>query len=487
MQDLDLVIRNGTVVTASEMMRCDVGVRGERIAALADRLPEGRREIDAGGLLVLPGGVDSHCHIEQLSSSGVATADDFYSGTVSAAFGGTTTVVPFAAQHRGMSLAEVVADYHERAKKAVVDYAFHMIVSDPTKAVLDDELPALIRDGHGSIKLFMTYDLMRVTDEQMLDVMALARREGAMVLVHAENHAMMHWVAERLLARGYTAPRYHAMFHVRAAEAEAVNRVIEMAALLDQPIAILHVSTGRAMEIIRGAQDRGLKVFGETCPQYLFFTAKDLDKPGLEGAKWIFSPPARDAGEQEALWRGLRNGTFQVFSSDHAPYAFDERGKFARGPQPTFKEIANGIPGLELRMPLLFSEGVRQGRISLERFVELCCTNGARLYGLHPKKGAIAIGADADIALWDPDKQVEVGDATTHDAAGYCPYAGMRITGWPVTVLGRGEVVVEGGRLLAERGRGRFLSRLAGEAAAPLGRFESEMDPARNFGARLLD
>jgi dihydropyrimidinase len=406
MPNLDLVIRNGTVVTATDSFRADVGVQGGKIAALADRLPRAERGIDASGRLVLPGGVDSHCHIEQLSSFGVMNADDFASATTSAAFGGTTTTISFAAQHRGQSVREVVADYRERAKKAVVDHAFHMIVTDPTETVLRDELPALIREGYSSLKLFMTYEPMKLDDGQILDLLALARAEGAMVSVHAENHAMITWMVRRLLDRGYKAPRYHAISHPRSAETEAVGRVIAMAALIDQPIMIFHVSTEASVAAIRDAQTQGLKVFAETCPQYLLIAASDLDKPGLEGAKWMFSPPARDAHDHEAIWRGLQNGTLQVVSSDHAPYRFDETGKLARGPDASFKEIANGMPGLELRMPLMFSEGVQKGRIALERLVELCCTNPARIYGLHPKKGTIAIGADADLAVWDPERKV---------------------------------------------------------------------------------
>jgi dihydropyrimidinase len=485
MSDLDLVIRNGTVVTAVDSARCDVGIREGRIVALAELLPEGAREIDAHGRLVLPGGVDSHCHIEQLSGMGVWNADDFYSGTVSAAYGGTTTVIPFAAQHRGQSMLEVVADYRERAKKAVVDHAFHMIVSDPSEQVVG-ELPGLIREGFSSLKLFMTYPLLRLGDEQMLEMLALARRERAMVSVHAENDAMIGWMALRLLARGYKAPRYHAVSHPRLAEAEAVNRLIAMAALVDQPVVVFHVTTEGSMRAIRDAQTRGQKVFAETCPQYLFLNAGHLDQ-GLEGAKWMFSPPARDAADQEAMWRGIRNGTFQVVSSDHAPYRFDETGKLAQGPDPHFKQIANGIPGIEARLPLLFSEGVGAGRINLNRFVELCCTNPAKVYGLHPQKGTIAIGADADLAIWDPEMQVEVEDATTHDATGYCPYAGMTLTGWPVTVISRGEVIVDGSEFLGERGRGRLLARAAGPAAEPSGVLAPELDPRRNFGADLLD
>lgn len=486
MDEFDLVIRSGSIVTAVDRFEADIGIRGERITALGEKLGPGKREIDASGKLVLPGGVDSHCHIEQLSAFGVMTADDFYTGTVSAAYGGTTTVIPFAAQQRGQSLRRVVEDYRKAAGKAVIDHAFHMIVSDPSPDVLDDELPALIKEGFSSIKLFMTYDKIRVSDEQMLDVLALARAEGAMVVVHAENHGMIHWLANRLLDKGYTAPRYHAVSHVRLAETEAVSRAIQMAAMIDQPLVVFHISTEGSMSAIRTAQDRGQKIYGETCPQYLFLTADDLDKPGIDGAMWCCSPPPRDTADQEAMWRGLANGTFQVFSSDHAPYSFDEHGKLARGANPDFKNIANGLPGLELRMPLLFSEGVMKGRIDIHRFVELCCTGGARLYGLHPKKGTIAIGSDADIGIWDPDKRTKIEHNSTHDATGYCPYASMTLTGWPVSVIARGEVIVEDGAFLGERGRGRLLLREAGNAAKPLGRLEPEMDPKRNFGAELV-
>jgi dihydropyrimidinase len=486
MADYDLIVRNAKIVTAERQSEGDIAVKDGKVAALgADVKGTATREIDAAGKFVLPGGVDSHCHIEQLSGMGVWNADDFYSGTVSAAYGGTTTVIPFAAQHRGQSMVEVVADYRERAKKAVVDHAFHMIVSDPSEQVMA-ELPGLIKDGFSSLKLFMTYPLLRLGDEQMLAMLALARRERAMVSVHAENDAMIGWTTRRLLERGYTAPRYHAISHPRAAEAEAVSRLIAMAALVDQPIVVFHVTTEGSMAAIREAQGRGQKVFAETCPQYLFLEASDLDKPGLEGAKWMFSPPARNAADRAAIWRGVQNGTFQIVSSDHAPYRFDASGKLAKGPNPDFKQIANGIPGIELRLPLLFSEGVGKGRIDLEHFVALCCTNPAKIYGLHPNKGTIAIGSDADLALWDPDKTVEVTDATTHDAVDYCPYAGMTLTGWPVTVISRGEVIVDGGDLLAERGRGRFLPRAAGEAATPAGLLVPEMDPAQNFGAELL-
>lgn len=486
MAAFDLVIRGGRVATAAEVMSCDVGVRDGKVAALAQGLEAGAREIDATGKLVLPGGVDSHCHIEQLSSAGIMNADDFYSATVSAAFGGTTTVIPFAAQHRGMSVKQVVADYHGRAgPKAVVDYAFHLIITDPTPTVLREELPELMRQGCTSFKVYMTYDPMKLDDYQMLEVLHAARREGAMMMVHAENHDIIRWLSERLLDGGHTAPKFHAVSHARLAEGEATHRAISLSELMDVPLLVVHVSAAEAMEEIRRAQGRGLRIYGETCPQYLFLTAQDLDKAGMEGAKFCCSPPPRDEAAQEAIWRGLVDGTFQVYSSDHAPYRFDEGGKLVNGPDADFKHIPMGVPGLELRMPMLFSEGVRTGRISLNRFVELTAANGARLYGLYPRKGTIAPGSDADLAVWDENATRTIAPGSLHDATGYSPYEGRTVHGWPVTVIRRGEVVVEDDTLHAERGSGAFLPCDRPEAARPLQRTVAELDPARNFGARF--
>ena len=454
----DLTIRNGTLSTASETFRADIGVNGGKITALADRLAPGSTDIDAAGRWVLPGGVDSHTHIEQRSSSGVMCADDFASGTISAAFGGTTTIMSFAAQHRGDSLREVVADYHARAApKAVIDYAFHLIISDPRPEVLDAELPGLIAGGIRSFKVYMTYDKLKLDDGQLLDVMAVAQREQAMVMVHAENHEVIQWIARRLLDRGHRAPRFHTVAHAPLAEAEATHRVIALSTLLDQPLLVVHVSDPVAIGHIRAAQTLGVRVHGETCPQYLFLTAADTDKPGMEGAMWCCSPPPRDAAAQEAVWRGLQNGTLQIYSSDHAPYRFDASGKLPMGADTTFKEMANGVPGIELRLPLLFSEGVMTGRITLNEFVALTATNHARMYGLHPRKGTLAVGADADIVLWDPERRTTIDWSMLHDNVGYTPYAGRELRGWPVMVIRRGDIIVEGGRLHAAAGSGRYL------------------------------
>ena len=360
-----------------------------------------------------------------------------------------------------------------------------MIVSDPTEELLKEHLPALIRQGHASIKAFMTYDRIRLHDEQMLDLMAVARENRALVCVHAENHGMIAWMAKRLVERGYTAPKYHAVSHPRTSEPEAFERLIRMSALLDQPIMIFHVSTAEGAAVIRRARGEGVKVFAETCPQYLFLTRDDLDKPGIEGAKWMCSPPPRLASDQEALWRALDLGDLQTISSDHAPYAFNETGKLMAGPNANFKQIANGLPGLETRMPLLFDAMVSKGRLGLESFVRLTATAPADIYNL-PNKGRIAIGADADIAIWDPAKAVTLDDALVHDGTRYTPFASRTVQGWPVLVLRRGEVVIEDGTLKASAGSGRFLPRTGGAAAEPAGVMEPEMDPARNFGARLF-
>jgi len=487
MSDFDLVIRNGTVATAADTTDCDIGIKDGVVAILGKNLGPGAQEIDASGRLVLPGGIDSHCHIEQRSSAGIVCADDFYSATVSAAFGGTTTVIPFAAQHRGQSLRQVVAEYHEAAlPKAVVDYAFHLIISDPSEQVMGQELPALIRDGYTSFKVYMTYDLLALDDRQMLDVLAVARREGALVMVHAENHEMIKWLTGRLLDRGLGAPRYHAVSHVRLAEGEATNRAVALSQLLDVPILLVHVSAAEAIEVIRNAQTNGLKIYGETCPQYLFLTAGDLAKPGVEGAKFCCSPPPRDHAAQEAVWTGLRNGTFQVFSSDHAPYRFDASGKLPHGDRTTFKEIANGVPGIELRLPLLFSEGVGQGRLDLNAFVALTATNHAKVYGLYPKKGTIAVGSDADIAVWDPERETEITAEMLHDNVGYTPYEGRRLRGWPMTVLSRGRFVIKDGELVARRGSGQFLPCGLSEAAKPLGAPVPELASVAEAGATLV-
>ncbi|MEP6657280.1 MAG: dihydropyrimidinase [Betaproteobacteria bacterium] len=457
MSRYDLVVRNARVATAADVFACDIGVNDGRIVALAARLSAGVAEIDAAGRWVLPGGVDGHCHLDQPMADGSKMADDFYSGTLSAACGGTTTVIPFACQQKGQSLAAAVEDYHRRAEgKAVIDYAFHMIVSDPTPEVLERELPQLIADGYTSFKIYMTYDDLKLNDRQMLEVLGVARREGAMVMIHAENADCIAWLTEQLLAAGHTAPKFHAASRPMAVEREATHRAIALGELVDVPVLIVHVSGREAVEQIRWAQARGLRVYGETCPQYLFLVSEHLD--GHEGAKCICSPPPRDKANQQVIWDALETGVFQVFSSDHAPFRFDDpHGKKIGGENAPFNAVPNGIPGLETRLPLLFSEGVMKGRIDINTFVALTSTNVARMYGLYPRKGTIAVGADADLVIWNDALDITLANAMLHHNVDYTPYEGRTLRAWPELTLSRGEIVWSRPEARGAMGRGRFV------------------------------
>lgn len=455
----DTVIRNARVVTAADIFTSDIGIIAGRIAALGVSLAPGKQEIDAKGRYVTPGGIDSHVHFDQPSEDGSVMADDFLSGTRSAACGGTTTVIPFACQQKGGSLRAAVADYHSRAgSKPFIDYAFHLIVTDPTPEVLEQELPALIAEGYTSFKIYMTYDALKLNDRQILETLSLARREGAMVMLHAENSDCIAWLTDRLLAAGLDAPRYHATSRPMLVEREATHRAIAFAELVDVPILIVHVSGQEAIEQIRWAQGQGLKVYAETCPQYLFLTADALGcDDSFEGARCICSPPPRNADNQQIVWHALENGDFDLFSSDHAPYRFDgPEGKKAHGETASFDRIANGIPGVETRMALLWSEGVLKGRITPQHFVALTATRAAELYGLYPRKGSIAIGSDADLVIWHDAHTVTVTNSMLHHNVDYTPYEGITLQSWPALTLSRGEIVWDGVPR-GQAGRGQFL------------------------------
>jgi len=480
MSKFDLIIKGGRVATAADVFHADIGIKDGRVVALADDLDGAERIIDVAGATITPGGVDGHCHLDQPSLDGSVCADDFTSGTRSAAAGGTTTVIPFALQMRGHSLKEAVDDYHQRSDgKALVDYAFHLIVTDATPQVCGQELPALLQDGYSSFKIYMTYDDLKLNDGEILDVLAVARRHQGMVMIHAENSECITWLTDKLEQAGKLAPKYHATSRPGPVEREATHRAITLAELIDVPILIVHVSSEQAVQEIQRAQRRGLKIYGETCPQYLFLTEDDLDQPGFEGAKCICSPPPRDKENQQVIWDGLTNGTFQIFSSDHSPSRYnDPKGKMVEGTEASFRVVPNGIPGIETRLPLLFSEGVGKGRIDLQTFVALTAANTAKMYGLYPRKGTIAVGADADIVIWDDDKQVTINNDILHHNVDYTPYEGIQVTGWPRTVLSRGHVVVLDGEVVGEAGHGQFLPCDPPDKAVPLGRPVTEFQPA---------
>ncbi|CAN7736599.1 dihydropyrimidinase [Variovorax sp. LjRoot130] len=455
----DFVLRNARVATASDTFDADIAVVGGRIVQLGTGLAGGAREIDAAGRVVTPGGVDAHCHLDQPMASPLRMADDFESGTRSAACGGTTTVIPFAAQEKGQSLRAAVTDYHQRAEgRAHVDYAFHLIVSDPTPKVLNEELPALIREGYTSFKIYMTYDDLKLDDGQILDVLSVAREHGAMAMIHAENADCIEWLTRKLEAAGRTAPRFHAHSRPMLVEREATHRAIALSELVDVPILIVHVSGREAVEQIRWARAHGLSVFAETCPQYLFLTAADLGlDDSYQGARCVCSPPPRDKANQEVIWNGLNDGLFTVFSSDHAPFRYDApEGKKLGGEEVAFRHIPNGIPGLETRLPLLYSEGVLGGRMTLNRFVELTSTNPAKAYGLHPRKGTIAVGSDADLVVWE-EREFVLRNTDLHHNVDYTPYEGQRLRAWPALTIAGGELLWDG-QFHGRAGRGRFLA-----------------------------
>jgi len=455
---VDLVIRNGRVVTPEGIVEGDVAVANGEIVSVGTPVEDAKSAISARGRWVMPGGVDPHAHIEQMSGMGQWNADTFETATKSAAMGGTTSVISFAAQAPNQSLAETVADYAARATRgAMIDYAFHITLTDTGVTAFEEDLATLIKAGHRSLKVFTTYNI-KLNDAELLRIFALARQNGALVCVHAENDAIISQAKEALITAGHVSPSDHAKSRPRMAEIEAVERICRFAEYLDQPVMLFHISTREGADAIKAAKARGAPVWAETCPHYLFMTADVLDKPGLEGAKWMCSPPQRTAADQEALWGALQDETLSLVSSDHAPYRFDETGKLAAGPDAGFQQIANGLPGLETRLPLLFDAMVSSGRGGPEAFARLTASAPAKLYGLK-RKGAIAEGMDADIVIWDPDRHVTYGANDLHDNVGYNPWEGHSVQGWPEQVILHGQTLVKEGTFFGTPGNGQWIDR----------------------------
>ncbi|MFD1343242.1 dihydropyrimidinase [Litorisediminicola beolgyonensis] len=441
----ELVIRNARVVTSGGVSLCSIGIKGGRIEALGTDL-DGREVIDATGLIAMPGGIDSHVHISQPSGPGIEMADDFASATRAAACGGNTTVMPFCLPEDGQTLRDAVTAYLAKAEgQCLTDVSFHLIVKSVDPVTLGQDLPALIAQGMTSFKVFMTYQGMRLTDAEILQVMDVAREQGALTMVHAENEDAIEFLRDKAERDGRIQPVHHARTRPIPVEREATHRATTLAEVADVPVMIVHVSNGAALDEIQRARARGVRVFAETCPQYITLTADDLDRAGFEGAKWVCSPPPRDTGEQASIWAGLEQGAFDVFSSDHCPFRFaDSAGKDAPGARASFRNIPNGIPGVETRLPILFSEGVSKGRISLETFADLTATHHARIYGLE-HKGSISIGKDADIVLWDPDLTRRITQDDLHHGSDYTPWEGLEVTGWPVRTILRGQTTMLNG------------------------------------------
>lgn len=456
--DNDLIIRDGKIVTPEAIIEGDLAIKDGLISAIGSNAGAAKIEILANGQYVMPGGIDSHAHIEQMSGMGQMNADTFETATRSAAMGGTTTVLSFAAQAAGQTISDTVADYTARAQRgAMIDYAFHVTITDTEVTGFEEDLAQVIATGHQSLKIFTTYNI-QLSDQKILRVMALARKYGALVCAHAENDAIIADAKEQLLAAGHIAPRYHAQSRPRIAEIEAVERICRFAQYLDQPVMLFHISTAEGANAVKLAQASGAPVWAETCPHYLFMTEDVLDKPGLEGAKYMCSPPQRTTADQDALWQALKDRTLALVSSDHAPYRYDQSGKLSAGPQAAFTEIANGLPGLETRLPLMFDAMISRGDQGALAFAQITATAPATLYGLK-NKGALIEGLDADIVLWDSDKKVTYGANDLSDNVGYNPWQGRTVTGWPKQVILRGKSLMKESQFLGSAGYANWIDR----------------------------
>lgn len=457
------LFRGGTIVTSEGRQPADLLVDGERIAAIGQNLPaEEARVIDAAGRYLLPGGVDVHTHLD-MPLDDISSTDDFYTGHVAAAFGGTTSHIDFAIQARGGSLRQALEAWQARAEeKAVIDYGFHMTIADPRPEVLA-EFGQLAEWGITTVKVLMAYKgRLQLDDAQILAVMRKAAEQGLLTMVHCENGDEIDALVRDAVAAGHREPKYHPLTRPPALEAEATARAIAMAQVAGAPLYVVHLTCEAALEQVRAAQRSGdarrwgVQVWAETCIQYFFFTADDLDRPEFDGAKFVCSPPFRTARDQGALWEGVRDGTLSVVSTDHCPFNFAVEKQLGRD---DFTKIPNGVPAIEDRLLMLHDAGVNGGKITLERFVDLTAASPARLFGLYPRKGVLAVGSDADLVLWDPTARRTISARTHHMHVDYNLFEGMTVEGTPAGVWVRGTQVVEGERFTGRAGSGRYLQR----------------------------
>jgi dihydropyrimidinase len=455
-----VLIQNGNVVNADATVRADVLIDGGVIKEVRPGIPANSVQtvVDATGLLLLPGGIDAHTHLD-MPFGGTNSADDFLTGTRAAAIGGTTTIVDFAIQARGTKMRNALDSWWKKAEgKACIDYGLHMIVTDLPDAGLED-MDDMVREGVASFKLFMAYpNVLMVDDATIFKAMRQTAKNGALICMHAENGSVIDVIVQQALAEGKRAPIYHALTRPTRAEAEAVHRAIAMAEMAGVPVYIVHLSSEDALNQVREARDRGLPAFAETCPQYLLLSLEDVQDKGWEGAKYVFTPPLRERKNQPKLWEGLRKDNLQVVSTDHCPFCFEDQKALGKD---DFTKIPNGGPGIENRLQLLHHHGVGKGNFSLNRFVELVSTAPARIFGMYPKKGAIKAGSDADIVLWDPQAAHTISAATHHMRVDYSMFEGFKVRGNARDVYSRGELIVSKGKFIGKPGRGQYLRRAA--------------------------
>ena len=454
------LIRNGTIVTASDKYDADIYIDKGVISLIGRGLTiPAATVIDASGQLVIPGGVDVHTHLD-MPFGGTTSADDFETGTIAAAHGGTTTLIDFAIQDFGSGLYPAFEGWMKRAEgKAVIDYAFHMIVRELSDQVSVDMDRMVRHDGITSFKLFMAYPgVFMVDDATIFKAMLKTRENGGLICMHAENGGVIDTLVKEALRKGERAPKYHALTRPTRAEGEATGRAIALAEMAGVPVYIVHLSCADALEKVRQARDMGLPAYAETCPQYLFLSYDNYEEPGFDGAKYVMSPPLRARETQDRLWRGLAFNDLQAISTDHCPFCMKEQKVIGEG---DFSKIPNGAPGIETRMSLVYDGGVRTGRLSLNRFVELTSTSPAKIFGLFPRKGTIAPGSDADIVVFDPNRSMRLSVKTLHMKVDYNPYEGREVTGVTDTVISRGKVIVNGGSFIGRAGAGSFLKRSA--------------------------
>jgi dihydropyrimidinase len=462
------LVKNGTVITASDRYDADIYIDKGRITLIGDGLNlPADTVIDASGKLVMPGGIDVHTHLD-MPFGGTQSADDFESGTIAAAHGGTTTLIDFAIQDFGHGLYPAFEGWMRRAEgKAVIDYAFHMIVRELTDQVAGEMDKMTKHDGVTSFKLFMAYPgVFMVDDATIFRALLKTRDNGGLICMHAENGGVIDTLVKEALRKGHTAPKYHALTRPTRAEGEATGRALALAEMAGVPIYIVHLSCSDALEKVKQARDMGLPAYAETCPQYLFLSYEDYERPGFEGAGYVMSPPLREKWNQEALWKGLAKNDLQVVSTDHCPFCMNEPPQKQLG-KDDFSKIPNGAPGIETRLMLVWDGGVRTGKIDAHRFVEIVSTNPAKMFGLWPRKGTIAVGSDGDLVLFDPEKETTLSAKTHHMRVDYNPYEGRKVKGGPAMVLSRGEVLVDHGQFKGAKGRGQFVKRQAGRPLIP--------------------